>query len=182
MNSFTVALSIAVLSTASLVQASSLDVNLRDEAVELSASGPLNLSGLNLTLSGLHHERDRDLISLGVSVTETLSEESFVGLGGKVFAVDLHHADGSGLAIGGFFRYAFPSISGLGFGGGLYFSPDVTSFGDVDNYIEAALRVEYQIMTTANIYVGYRYIDVNLQGSNEGRLDQGAHLGLRLEY
>ncbi|MBV1873180.1 MAG: YfaZ family protein [Gammaproteobacteria bacterium] len=182
MNGFTVILSVAALSVASLAQASSLDVNLRNEAVELSASGPVNLSGLNFSLSGLHHERDRDLISLGVSVTEELAEQSFVGLGGKLFAVDLHHADGNGLAIGGFFRYALPSLSGFGFGGGLYFSPDVTSFGDVDNYIEAAVRMEYQIMSTANVYLGYRYIDVNLRSSDEGRVDKGAHFGLRLDY
>ncbi|MBL4608119.1 MAG: hypothetical protein JKY01_09875 [Pseudomonadales bacterium] len=164
------------------VQASSLDVNLRNEAIRLALRGPINQSGLNLSISGLHHEDDRDLITVGVSVIEEFANESFVGIGGHLYGFDAKNTDGMGVALGGFFRYALPAFPGLGLGGQLYYGPDVVSFNDVKQYFETAFRLEYQLLSQANVYVGYRYIKIKMDSGRKGRIDDGVHLGLRLDY
>ncbi len=182
MRFLSVACSILAICACFSVQASSLDINLRDEAIRLAVRGPINESGLNLSLSGLHHEDDRDLITAGVSVIESLADGSYVGIGGHLYAFDAKNVDGLGMALGGFFHYALPAFPGLGLGGQLYYGPDVVSFDDVKRYIETAMRLEYQILSQANIYVGYRHIRIKMDNGGKGRIDNGLHFGLRLTY
>ena len=174
--------SILLASASVHIQASSLDLNLRDEAIRLAVRGPINQSGLNLSVSGLHHENDRDLLTVGVSVIENMGSGSHVGIGGHLYAFDAKTIDGLGLALGGFFRYGLSAFPGLGLGGQLYYGPDVVAFDDVKQYVETVLRLEYQLLTQTDIYVGYRRIKIKMDDNSQGRIDSGLHFGLRLMY
>lgn len=171
-----------LLLSSSSIYSASLDINLRDEAIRLALTGNVDQSGLNFLISGLHHEDDRDLLTGGFAVTETFSHQSYAGLGGHLYAFDAKQLDGMGIALGGFFRQALPAFPGLGVGGQAYYGPDVISFDDVKQYIEYALRLEYHVLSNANVYAGYRYIRIKMDNDRSGRIDDGMHVGLRLLY
>ncbi|MBV1872514.1 MAG: YfaZ family protein [Gammaproteobacteria bacterium] len=182
MKSVLLMFSVLLVTVGMHAHASSLDINLRDEAIRMTIRGPVNQTGLNMSLSGLHHENDKDLIAAGVSVVEEMEAGSYVGVGGKLYAFDANSVDGLGIALGGFFRYGLPGIPGLGLGGQLFYGPDVVSFDDVKQYIETELRLEYELLTQAIIYTGYRHITIKMDNNSKGRVDSGLHFGLRLMY
>ncbi|PCI41430.1 MAG: hypothetical protein COB51_14025 [Moraxellaceae bacterium] len=160
----------------------SLSFNLRNDAARLEFMAPLGSGDLAYTASLLHHEDDGDYATLGLELVQKMDKHSYVGLGLALMAFDVEEGDGAGLGVGGFVRYAFPTMPALAFGGQLYYSPDVIAFDDVDRIWEAALRLELRVMDQADVYVGYRRVNVDFEPQGEANIDEGGHLGFRFYF
>lgn len=165
-------------------QASGLDLNIGNETVALSLIGPINSSDLNVSISGMHHQNDRDVLTTGLSVIEQTDVESHIGIGANIYAFDAPEIDGVGLALGGFFRQALPQVPHLGLGGQVFYGPSIVSMDSADDFLDATLRLEYQVIHQANIYLGYRKIKVFVDDEieDEGEIDSSWVAGMRLTF
>lgn len=144
-------------------QASSLDLNLSDDAVFARFATPINNTGLEADVSFLHHEEDgepdRNIAAVGFHLVADAAQGVTpfqVGIGAKLFFLDATVVEGGALGVGGHVRYTFPSYNRFAIAGNLYYAPDITSFGDTTKYLQFGIRAEYEILRQANVYLGYR--------------------------
>lgn len=182
-------LAILLLGAAGPALAGSAELNLSSDAVKAAFASSLTRSGLQFDASYLHNEdkkpQDHDVAALGLHLVDDAQQGKTpftVGIGAKLFMVDVTAADGGALGVGGFFRYTLPSYNRFGIGGDLYYAPKVVSFGGQERYSEAAVRLEYEILRNANVYLGYRRIRADFDTTNPITVDNGLHFGLRIDF
>lgn len=170
------------------VQAASLDINVGNETVGLAYMGAFSNSELNVNISGMHHQDKQNVLTAGISVVEYVDRESHIGLGANVYTFDTPKIDGNGIALGGFFRQDLGFVPHLGLGAQAYFGPSIVSMDSADDFFDATVRLEYQLIQQANVYVGYRKIKVYLDDetkaktNSDGKIDNSWILGMRLVF
>ncbi|TDU31974.1 YfaZ precursor [Panacagrimonas perspica] len=104
------------------------------------------------------------------------------GLGARLQYVNADHENGGALALGGNLRLKLLNADRLRFNANLWYGPDPASFGDIDEFIEYGVSIGYELLRDAEIYIGYRKIEVGIDGGPDVDLEDGAHIGIRLEF
>lgn len=182
---------------ATTVQAEGVDINLSSQALRGVFSGPLTnifprLSG-QYELGGLlGEEESRNYTQFHGSLLVTGdagAQEANVtaGLGGRLVALDTDEpgggdATGGALALGGMFEARLPAFNRLGAIFYAYGAPKASTFGDFEGYFEYAGGIDYQVLRDASVYVGYRQIKVDVENVGDFTVDNGWHLGLKLNF
>ncbi len=168
--------------------AASADFNLHNNALRLTyASGVSNQKGLEVDAGMLYHDSGDEAYHLGANVTgENWSDAGTfdISLGGRAFFVPGTGYDALAFGVGGQLR--FSPVHRLGVGGHIYYAPGILSFLDSDGYTEVAVRLDYQVLPQAFVYVGHRSIkmDVDINGNKvKGvELDKDVHIGMKLLF
>lgn len=163
----------------------SIDLSLSNDTARLEYDATKVGSGLHVTGSIQHHEDDGDLIALGMHVVDVRQPNSplYLGVGGKLFGFKEDDFDGAALGVGGFFSYQIPRVPSLSTAGYVYYAPEVVSFGDTENLIDSDLRIQYSLLPTARVYLGYRYSSFKVEDvSKTFVLDEGFHFGLKVDF
>lgn len=184
------AIGLFILSSVStVVSADNIDLNLRDEAIRASYTMEVSdTSGLNAEL-GLLYSEDKDklddtLFHAGLHVSgENWSQSGTfdISIGGRVYHTNPGDLDLTAIGFGGQVR--FSPVHRLGIGGHVYYAPEITSFDDAETFIESGVRVDYQVLPQAFVYVGYRNIEVDIvDGPDDVELDDNAHVGIKLLF
>jgi hypothetical protein len=176
---------LGILLTTGPAAAGDLDFDLSDSAARFDFRFPVTESGLHGDVGILHHEDDGDMIFGGIQMVDDAGgggEPFTVGLGVRAVSIDANVADGSAVSIGGFFRYVMPDYNRFAFGGYAYVAPSVTSFGDMDRYLEYGIRAEYRVMKKASLYLGARDVSADFTGGGDATIDDGFHVGISLEF
>lgn len=104
------------------------------------------------------------------------------GLGARAQYVNADGENGGALALGGQVRVKLLQANRLRFNAHIWHGPDAASFGDFDKFTEAAMSVGYEVLRDAELYVGYRLIEVGIDGGGDADLEESAHIGIRLEF
>jgi hypothetical protein len=104
------------------------------------------------------------------------------GLGARLQYVSADGEHGGALALGGNATLKLLQANRLRFNASLWYGPDPASFGDIDEYLEYGISVGYEVLRDAELYVGYRAIEVGLDGGPDVDLEDGAHIGVRLQF
>lgn len=171
--------------------ADSLDINLRDEAIRAIYTMDMkerSKGGLSTELGLLYSEDkkklDGTLYHAGLHVSgENWSQSGtfVISLGGRIYYAGSDNQDLSALGFGGAMR--FSPVHRVGVGAHLYYAPTITSWMDAKNFREAGVRVDYQLLPQAFVYVGYRNIEADFEnGVNNVELDDDAHIGFKLLF
>lgn len=163
----------------------SIDLSLANDSARLEYDATKVGSGLHVSASIMHHEDDGDLLSLGLHVVDVREPNSplYIGVGGRIFGFKNGDVDGGALGVGGFFRYQIPQVPSLSAAGYMYYAPSVVSFDNTENIADADLRIQYGLLPTARVYMGYRYSRYKLEGvSKVFMLEEGVHLGLKVDF
>lgn len=168
----------------SAVAADSIDINLNDDTIQAIYASNWRAAELNM---GLLTNTDEDdwaasvgLLALGERQTGSSRMEG--GLGGKIYLADVRNEDVLALGLGGEFR-AFPGNGPFGFGGYLYYAPNVVTAMDGERFWEAGARVEFEMVKkTANIYLGYRKMRADLDNGQDVTVDSGLHAGVKITF
>lgn len=170
--------------TSSVWAGGSLDLSINNDFAGLEYDATKVGSGLHVVTGVLHHEEDGDLASIGLNVVDVRSQQSnvYIGVGGKIYGYLTDEEDSGALAIGGFARYMPPALMGLGFAGHVYYAPKVTSFNETENFADLGARLEYKLLPTAKVYLGYRYIQANEPNDVEIEILKSGHFGLRVDF
>ena len=165
-------------------QAATLDFNLSDEAFLVRYAQDAN-RGMQLDYGLMHQEDDVYIGSLGLHLVDNAATEAApfqVGLGGRLHLIDTDSPSGGVISIGAWGRYNFPGANRFALAGSLYFAPDVTSFGDVESFLEYDIRGEYEVLRNGSLYLGYRHIEADFEFIDNADLDKGLHFGMRFTF
>ncbi len=172
--------------------ADSLDINLRDEAIRFVYTAEMKGQGnggvsteLGLLYSEDKKKLDDTLYHLGLHVSgENWSQSGtfVIKLGGRAYYASPAAYDLAALGFGGALR--FSPVHRVGVGAHLYYAPDITSFMDAKSFRETGVKVDYQLLPQAFVYVGYRNIEVDIEngGPSGVELDDNAHVGFKLLF
>lgn len=137
-------------------------------------------SGLYGTLNWAHSDNDGDVAGLGLGINVPLGP-FIASVGGKALYLNPDQGDdGYAAAVGGGLQW--PLAHGFSLYGNGYYAPDSLSSG-VNNYVEAAGGVRWNIMRPVSVDVGYRYM--NMEGKNGNRdnvLADGPYLGVGIGF
>lgn len=180
---------LGLVSTAA--SADNLDINLRDEAIraiytmEMKDRGKGGASSeFGLLYSEDKKKLDDTLYHLGLHVSgENWSQSGtfVISLGGRLYYAGTETMDLAALGFGGQLR--FSPVHRVGIGAHLYYAPNITSFMDAKRFRETGVRVDYQLLPQAFVYVGYRTIEADLEnGTDDWELDDDAHIGFKLLF
>ncbi|MEN8170765.1 MAG: YfaZ family outer membrane protein [Pseudomonadota bacterium] len=175
--------------SATPVLADSIDINLHDKAIRGTYTMQLqNTKGLSGE-AGVLYTEDRfnnsdTLLHVGLLVSgENWSKSGTfdISMGARMVYASLDPFDMAAVAFGG--RLRFSPVPRLGIGGHAYFSPEITSFLDSESFQEVGVRVDYQLLPQAFVYVGYRNIKVDFGApGNWEEMDDEAHVGFKMTF
>ena len=173
-----------------VASADNIDVNLHDEAIRASYSMELKNQGTGLSADvGFLYSEDKDklddtLYHLGLNVSgENWSQTGTfdISLGGRLYYASPGNVDLAALGVGGTVR--FSPAHRFGIGAHLFYAPGITSFMDAERFQETGIRVDYQVLPQAFVYVGYRQIEVDIDnGADDVELEDDAHIGFKLLF
>lgn len=171
------------------VLADSIDINLHEEAIRATYTAQLqSTQGLSAE-GGLLYMEDKDtkesetMVHAGLLVSgENWSETGTfdIALGARMVYATPADLDMLAVAFGG--RMRFSPVPRLGIGGHFYYAPNITAFMDVEEYTEYGVRLDYQVLPQAFVYVGYRRITADFGVPGEWEIDDSGHVGFKLAF
>lgn len=110
-----------------------------------------------------------------------------LGLGLGLFGAWLDQVNGRdedvyGLALCGGARYAFPTELPTFVGVDLAYAPDVTAWDGGERLFDSVVRLEAEVSSFATAFVGYRFLQVELDGGQDRDIDDRVQVGIRLGF
>jgi hypothetical protein len=186
-----VALSLLIASTT--VMADSIDITLRDTSAQFQYRTSMGRDALGKTefhVGALYVNKHNMMSDFGLLVKDELGGNApgfsvgvgLKGLAAQVTGKNLVENNVSALALGGLVRYSPPEAHRLGIVGQVYFSPNIVTFGNADRYVESGVRMEFEVIPQAVVYLGYRRIGFGIKAQPYAILDEGANLGVRISF
>jgi hypothetical protein len=181
---FGLALVLCLIATAAA--AGNFDINVGSNVVrgDLSEVLPTGLTG---DIGWLHNSHNGDIGHIGFGFTGNANPVGApfkVYVGPRLIYINPDHtnADGGALGLGGTFRWTWPTYNRLALGGQVYYAPSVTSFAGATHYLEYGVRLDYSILRAADVYVGWRRINVDFHHHNDMTIDDGFVGGLTFHF
>ncbi|MDO8413151.1 MAG: YfaZ family outer membrane protein [Gallionellaceae bacterium] len=178
-----------LLTASTQVLADAVDINLSNDVAQFQYLAPMGQVGQGKSefhMGFLYNDSNNILGDMGLLVKNNAGNADILsgGIGGKVVVARITSNNAAALALGGKLRYAPFADKRWGIIGQVYFAPDIVTFGDADRYIQTGVGIEYEIMPQAAAYVGYRNIKVGMKATlaPDARLDEGAHIGVRIAF
>jgi hypothetical protein len=167
--------------------ADELDLSFNSDALRVQYVWPFGDEGLQLDGGWLHHKDNGEFVHVGLHLSGLASEGNdpvLAGLGVRLAYADgdVRNQDGFALGLGGFLRYTVPGYNRFSVGGHAYFAPEVLSLGDSEGYQDYMLRVSYNVIRSADVYLGARYVRGEYDGAPDARYDTGMHIGINLRF
>lgn len=181
-------LAIPLLAASSAILADTVDINLRDDSVQLQYIAPVGRDTLGtseLHAGFLYTKKNDRLGEFGLVVKEAERGSNSgitAGIGLKGLVASVNGDDAIALALGGRVRFSLPPATRLGIVGQLYFSPNIATYRDAERFTEASARLEYEVIPQAVAYIGYRRISFALNAKPDAVLDTGFHAGVRMSF
>lgn len=181
------ALTIALCSTSA--HANGFDISLSDETanvVYLTDSGSFGYGGADIGFGLFWNENDDVVGHANILVTSNpQSGNNFqFGIGAKGYLgnLDVSDEDVAAIGIGGLIRYVIPSATPMGISIEGYIAPDVTSFSDTEEVREVSARFEIEVMPSTRGYIGYRWLEPEMETAGDVEIDDEIHLGIRFIF
>lgn len=183
-----VSLSLLALSGAAVADA--VDINLRNTSAQLqykAALGGSNLGKSEVDMGAIYTQKNNLLGEVGLLVKGEVGGNApglsaGVGVKGVIARIVPVNVNTTAIALGGMVRYSPVAERRLGLVAQFYVSPSITTFGGADRYQELALRVEYEVIPQAVVYLGYRDVNFNVKNGANTTFDSGGHVGVRMTF
>ncbi|HKK04248.1 MAG TPA: YfaZ family outer membrane protein [Gammaproteobacteria bacterium] len=105
-----------------------------------------------------------------------------LGVGGRIYYVDVGPYNVLALALGLRFNYAPQALHGFGIGAHYYYAPKVVTGLDGDHMSEYGIYLGYQMIPQANVYVGYRKVKTDIKNGPNLTMDKGGYVGVRIRF
>jgi hypothetical protein len=181
---------VVLLGAAMPAAADQVDINFSGDAAAFSYIKPLQTEGLELGGRWLHDTEDGDIADANLHMVdrpEPGRNALVLGIGGKLPAImdDVRDADGAALAIGGKLRWTLPEYNRAAVAGSIYYAPSATSMSDIDGYQEYSVRGEFQLLEDANVYLGFRHIELSFDKDSDGAdrdFEDGVYAGFNIDF
>ncbi len=183
----TIVLCLGAGMAAAQTPARAFDISLNGDVVAADFAWRVGQGKLAANVGWLHNQDRGDIGFVAMHLVDDASSgnqplKAGLGLRAVYIDPDAVDADGTAVALGGFARYVLPNADRFHIGGHLYFAPEVVSFGDITQYYDFGVRLGYNVVRDADVYVGVRSIKTDLDGGGDVSFDNGLHLGFRFRF
>jgi hypothetical protein len=148
--------------------------------MDLGEIGPTEVRG------GFFYNEDRDLIVSGDALMLVGDEVDVRSLelrvGTRVYGAFLAPEDQDvfGVGLGAEAEYFFGSARNASVQLGLFYAPDIVTFGTADNIKDASLRFITRLRDGTDVFVGFRSFEIDLPIDRE--VDDNMHVGFRRSF
>lgn len=171
--------------SANAVFAQKFDFNLGEDAAEFNyiLDTGTSLGGTELAGGLLFTTSDDVLAMAGLQVTGDTGNATpslSAGIGLKVFALTTPKVNVIAVGAGGLLRFSPPSLPRFSVFGDLYYAPKIVTFSDGENLTYFSGGLEYELLSQADVYLGYRIVRTTTTLFNNINVDSGVHVGLRM--
>ena len=174
----------------SSVLAERFDINLSDESAQFKYIIPVesdNDGRTEATVGFLYNDVNNYMAEASFIITDvpgTKAPGLEVGVGPKAYIAKHNETDLDAVSIGlgAQFRYKIPSIERFNLIGAIFYAPGIVSFADAEDLTEVFIAGSYEILPTANAYLGYRNITVDFDPARERKIDETFVIGLEFSY
>jgi hypothetical protein len=160
-----------------------------DDALQAQYVRMLDLGELGETQvrGGFFYNEDRDLIGTGdllLSVGDDVGVRDLeVRVGTRVYGAFLAPEDQDlfGVSLGGEAQYFFNAARTTSVTLGLFYAPDIATFGTADNVKDASLRIMARLRNGTDIFAGFRMFEIDMQPEDR-EVDDNMHVGFRRSF
>ena len=164
-----------------------VDLSLNADALRLQYIYDMKSTVLDLDAGWLYSENHGDAVHIGINLADLASsgpDKIVAGVGGRVVYThgDLSKQSGFAVPIGGFVRYTPQTMDRLTVGGSLYYAPSILAISDMEKYQEYTVRIVYNVVRAADIYIGARYVRGDYKNAPDARFDTGMNIGFTLRF
>lgn len=178
---------LAILSPIALTQANELDLRVSDDSLHGNYSVQSNESKLMFGLGYFYNDADNSINIVNVDLhakdqTALGNLPTTVGIGfqGNVFKEG--NFKGSAIGLGGSVRINLPDAPGLSIESAIHYAPDVLAFSDADAFKRFRAQVNYRIIESADISLGYHYLNAGIKNGSDRTFESGMFLGMKLKF
>lgn len=182
---------VLVLFSCGGIQAQTLDFNLSNETVEGTFSAPFASTGFGKSayhISVLFSDTNADnnwMTGGGFSVfgeagADVPGLEFGVSVNGYISEVAA--ADFAAIPLGAHVSYRPPQLNRFFAKLAIEYAPGIVTFNDGDKLVLSAMRMGYEILPNADLYLGYRNIRVGIEDQPNATVDEGWHVGVSLSF
>ena len=166
--------------------AQSFDINLSEESAQIMFRGTIGKEVFDYTEFNAMflYTPDSWAGSVGLDACGELDAVSDLelGVGFKVYGADADDNEAVSIGLGGVARYTPTVLEGIVFSGLLYYSPRVVSFMEADRLFHGNIRIGYQIISRALVYIGYRNMWIDTEDEGKVTVDEGIHVGIEFTF
>ncbi|MFD2229695.1 YfaZ family outer membrane protein [Alkalimarinus sediminis] len=176
---------VPLMAGSTLANASDVSLRISNDSVHTQVNLSPNNSNIDLGAGYMYHEGSRHIINLDLHAkgqTAIGNLPTTAGIGVQATGYDDKRIDGGALGLGGFARLNIPSVPGLAFEGALHYAPSILSFGDSDDLTRVRAQVNYRVIQNADVFLGYHYLNTDLDGGSDVTLDKGIFAGMKLLF
>jgi hypothetical protein len=165
-----------------------LELYVSDDAFQGLYVRTLDLGEIGVTevRGGFFYNEDRDLIGVAdllAAVGDDVNVRSLeVRVGTRLYGAFLAPEDEDvfGVGLGGEALYYFNRARTTSVALGLFYSPDIMTFGSADNVKDASLRLMTRLRNGTDVFVGFRSFEIDLPVDRE--VDDNMHVGFRRSF
>lgn len=154
-------------------------------AVYLTDSSSIGYGGADLGFGAFFNSNDDIMLTANLLVTGSPGQNVPLqyGVGAKGYYSDLDSdRDASAIGIGGQLRYLFPTRTPMAVAVEAYYAPRITTFGDAEDFFEINPRFELEVVPGTNAFVGYRWIEADMEAGRDEELSDEVQVGIRLTF
>ena len=182
---------LVLLAISASVNARTFDINVSDTTAQLKYGylvGGSTYGRTETTFGVLYNDQQEGMAEIGLQVIDKAGSKMpgmELGIGPKLYvaAADKTDTEAVAIGLGGQIRYKHEPMARLVLGLGLYYAPAILTFEDAEDMYETQVQISYEILPTANVYVGHRTVRYDLKkGSGEETIDDGAHVGMQFRF
>ncbi len=178
------------MGAAGSLQARSLEANLNNDAaqfrVNIYPAGATALGETRLAMGFLYTADDDYVVAAGLMVAGQTGSES----PGLEAGVGLHAYGGrtgrdndfAAIALSGMLDYRPPALDRLHLGLYIDYAPRIVTFMDGKHFLHYGLRIGYDILQQALVYVGYRAMELGAAKGKDDTIDDGAVIGVEFYF
>jgi hypothetical protein len=164
-----------------------IDLSLNSDALRLQYAHEFNSNAMNVEGGWLYNSDTGDVLHAGFFVAGEASSGAnpvTAGIGARLVYTngELTNQNGFALPIGGFVRYSPRKADRFAIDGQIYFAPDVLSLGDAKKYEEYTIRFNYNVIRSADVYIGARYVSGAYENALDARYDTGMNIGANVRF
>ncbi len=184
-------LALTALIMGSGVHAQSLDLNLNNNAVEGTFEGAVGGTGMGKSsydFSLLFSERRNDnnwMLGGGFTVAGDAGSDVpglELGVSIKLYTMQVAKYDVTAIPLGGHIRYSPPAFNRFYILAQGYWAPRIVTLYDGDEFYYTGLRLAYEILPSADVYIGYRNIYVDIKNRDDERVSENGMMGIKLRF
>ena len=180
------ALSAAILLCTNAV-ADELDLSFNEDAFRVVYARDFATNDLSWDAGVLNHSDNGFVVNGSMYLSGFASDGTNpleAGLGARLGWVDGDDSGQTGVPVapGGFLKYTLSDYNRFSIRVDAYYAPDALSIKDVESYKDYSIRVAYNLLREADIFVGARYVKAEFDNDSEQLFDNGMHLGMNLRF